>query len=116
MAMHTENNIYGCSLNPYDKNRTCGGSSGGDAGLVSAKCVPLGIGTDVGGSIRGPASFCGIYGFKPTPMRMSLVGSKVPTEGNSLPQCKIIPTAGPLAYSVNDLVLTMEIVLESPKL
>ena len=64
--IHSINNIYGTSLNPHNVSRTCGGSSGGDAGLVSSKCVPLSIGTDIGGSIRVPSSFCGIYGFKPT--------------------------------------------------
>lgn len=65
--MHTDNNIYGTSKNPHDNSRTCGGSSGGDAGLVSSKCIPLSVGTDIGGSIRGPSSFTGIFGFKPTP-------------------------------------------------
>ena len=66
-ALQSENDIYGRALNPYDALRTCGGSSGGDAGLVAARCVPLALGTDIGGSIRCPASFNGIYGFKPTP-------------------------------------------------
>jgi Asp-tRNA(Asn)/Glu-tRNA(Gln) amidotransferase A subunit family amidase len=65
--MHSDNNIYGCSKNPFDDSRTCGGSSGGDAGLVGARCIPLAIGSDIGGSIRGPALMCGIYGFKSTP-------------------------------------------------
>lgn len=63
---HTENRIFGRALNPYDKTRTCGGSSGGDGGLVSARCVPFAIGTDIGGSIRSPATANGIIGFKPT--------------------------------------------------
>jgi Asp-tRNA(Asn)/Glu-tRNA(Gln) amidotransferase A subunit family amidase len=65
--MDSINPIYGTARNPHDVNRSCGGSSGGDGGLVAAKCSPLGIGTDVGGSIRIPAAFCGVYGFKPTP-------------------------------------------------
>jgi Asp-tRNA(Asn)/Glu-tRNA(Gln) amidotransferase A subunit family amidase len=65
-AGHTENRIFGCALNPYDKTRTCAGSSGGDGALVSAKCVPFAIGTDIGGSIRAPAACLGIIGFKPT--------------------------------------------------
>jgi Asp-tRNA(Asn)/Glu-tRNA(Gln) amidotransferase A subunit family amidase len=63
---HTENRIFGRGLNPYDKNRTVGGSSGGDGALVSARCVVFGIGTDIGGSIRSPAACNGIIGFKPT--------------------------------------------------
>jgi len=58
-------------MNPYDKSRTCSGSSGGDAALVSKRCVPFAIGTDVGGSIRAPAACTGIVGFKPTPQRNS---------------------------------------------
>lgn len=65
-SIHTTNYIFGEALNPKDNSRSCGGSSGGDAGLVAAGCVPLGIGGDIGGSIRFPAVFCGIYGFKPT--------------------------------------------------
>lgn len=63
---HSENRVFGKSLNPYDQTRTTSGSSGGDGGLVSAKCVVFAIGTDIGGSIRAPASCNGIIGFKPT--------------------------------------------------
>jgi fatty acid amide hydrolase len=65
--LHSYNNVYGCAKNPYDDTRTCGGSSGGDGGLVGARCVPLAIGSDIGGSLRGPAHFCGVYGYKSTP-------------------------------------------------
>jgi Asp-tRNA(Asn)/Glu-tRNA(Gln) amidotransferase A subunit family amidase len=65
-AGHTDNRIFGCALNPYDKTRTCGGSSGGDGALVSAKCIPFAIATDIGGSIRSPAACSGVIGFKPT--------------------------------------------------
>ena len=65
--LHTQNNIYGTALNPHDHTRTCAGSSGGDAGLVGSRCIPLSIGTDIGGSIRTPAAFSGVLGFKPTP-------------------------------------------------
>jgi amidase len=68
---HTENRIFGLSVNPYDKTRSSGGSSGGDGALVSMRCVPFAIGSDVGGSIRSPAAYCGIVGFKPTAMRSS---------------------------------------------
>jgi Asp-tRNA(Asn)/Glu-tRNA(Gln) amidotransferase A subunit family amidase len=66
---HTENSIFGVAKNPYDETRTTSGSSGGDAALVSSKCVPFAIGTDIGGSIRGPAAANGIIGFKPTSQR-----------------------------------------------
>jgi Asp-tRNA(Asn)/Glu-tRNA(Gln) amidotransferase A subunit family amidase len=54
--------------------RTCGGSSGGNGGLIASNCVPVGLGTDIGGSVRFPAAFCGIYGFKATDRRVSREG------------------------------------------
>lgn len=67
LVADTNNRVYGQAMNPYDKARTCGGSSGGDGGLVAANCVPLAVGTDIGGSIRIPAHCTGVLGFKPTP-------------------------------------------------
>lgn len=84
-ALQTDNTIYGLAKNPHDQSRSCGGSSGGDGGLVSARCVPLAIGTDIGGSIRCPASFCGIFGFKPTSFRVSYQGMIMPVPENKLP-------------------------------
>ena len=65
-SIHSKNPIWGCAQNPHDLQRSCGGSSGGDAGLVAARCVPIAIGSDIGSSIRIPAAFNGVYGFKPT--------------------------------------------------
>jgi Asp-tRNA(Asn)/Glu-tRNA(Gln) amidotransferase A subunit family amidase len=81
---HTENRIFGRALNPYDKTRTCGGSSGGDGALVSSRCVVFAIGTDIGGSIRSPAACSGIIGFKPTAQRTTNRGVLVPTAGYSM--------------------------------
>lgn len=61
------------------------GSSGGDGALVSAKCVPFAIGTDIGGSIRAPAACNGIIGFKPTSQRSTSRGCVAPTPGYSMP-------------------------------
>ena len=63
MIPETINSFYGRSLNPHNKLRSCGGSSGGEASLVGGGCSPAGLGTDIGGSVRIPANFCGIYGF-----------------------------------------------------
>lgn len=65
MCVHfdTNNNIWGRAKNPYDHLRTTGGSSGGSAGCVSTKCAPISIGSDIAGSIRYPAGWCGVYGF-----------------------------------------------------
>lgn len=65
-SMHTENLLWGRASNPCNGDRSCGDSSGGDAGLDGSRCIPLAIGSDVGGSIRVPSAFIGIVGFKPT--------------------------------------------------
>jgi len=74
MLPETTNRIWGRTSNPWDLTRTPGGSSGGDAALVAMGCVPLAVASDAAGSIRIPASFCGVVGFKPTPTRMSSRG------------------------------------------
>lgn len=66
LSIHTSNFIFGEARNPIDHSRICGGSSGGDAGMLASRCIPLSVGTDIGGSVRIPAGFCGVYGFKPT--------------------------------------------------
>ncbi len=74
-SLETENPVYGLTNNPWDLSRTPGGSSGGEAAIVAARGSPLGIGTDSGGSVRIPAHFCGIHGFKPTSQRLSDAGT-----------------------------------------
>jgi Asp-tRNA(Asn)/Glu-tRNA(Gln) amidotransferase A subunit family amidase len=71
MIPESVNRIYGRSRNPWNLRRTPGGSSGGDGALVAMRCVPLAICSDVAGSIRIPAAFCGVTGFKPTSTRVS---------------------------------------------
>ena len=105
MSIHSENFIWGCAKNFYDNSRSCGGSSGGDAGLVSARCAPIAMGSDVGGSLRIPATFNGIVCFKPTQGRVSYKGGcdarLSDFTGNS---GHLKAVAGPLAHSVNDCV------------
>lgn len=76
MWWHTFNKITGVTRNPYDTRRTPGGSSGGEAALLGAGASLLGIGSDIAGSIRLPALFCGIFGHKPTPDWISVKGHK----------------------------------------
>ena len=101
MLPESHNNVWGETKNPWDKTRTPGGSSGGDAVTVSTGCVPLSVGSDVGGSIRIPAAFCGIPGFKPTPGRISKLGCMAPRLGDRHGMAMTIPsTIGPMAESV----------------
>ena len=72
MSYETDNFITGRTNNPWDVERTPGGSSGGEAAAIASGCSPGGVGSDGGGSIRVPAHFCGIAGLKPTPGRISL--------------------------------------------
>ena len=69
MIPECSNGIHGTTCNPHDATRTCGGSTGGEGALIAARGSPLGVGTDIGGSIRIPSAFCGICGFKPTGTR-----------------------------------------------
>ena len=74
MTIESDNNLFGVSTNPTNKLRGSGGSSGGDAAAIKLGLVNVGIGSDIGGSIRIPSLFCGIYGFKPTYGRISRFG------------------------------------------
>uniref|UniRef100_A0A8C2WJF1 Fatty-acid amide hydrolase 1 n=1 Tax=Cyclopterus lumpus TaxID=8103 RepID=A0A8C2WJF1_CYCLU len=101
------NPIYGQSLNPHNLQKTPGGSSGGEGALVGGGGSLLGFGSDVGGSIRIPCSFCGICGLKPTPGRLSSLGIQPIYRGQkSVPSCP-----GPMARDVDSLALAMQALL-----
>ena len=109
MLPESFNAIYGTSNNPFDVTRTPGGSSGGETALLAAHGSPLGIGTDVGGSIRIPAVLCGIYGFKPTVDRLSTKGIAVPRLNNENGQQAVRSAPGPMGHSVADLETIMSV-------
>ncbi len=98
-AYETDNLIYGRTNNPYDTNRTSGGSSGGESALISAQGSPLGIGTDAGGSIRVPAHYTGIVGIKPTRGRVPLTGILPETNG----MISFLAYVSPMARYVDDV-------------
>ncbi|KAI8711694.1 Amidase domain-containing protein [Fusarium sp. LHS14.1] len=101
MHLETSNNIYGATVHPMNRNLTAGGSTGGEAALMAMKGTPLGIGGDIGGSIRAPAALNGIYGLVPTPGRISGENVVVATPGCD----SIVGTLGPMARSLRDLKL-----------
>ena len=97
------NDIYGTSNNPWDRARTPGGSSGGTAASLAAGMAFFSIGSDIGGSIRGPASFCGIYGHKPTLDVVSLVGHAPGGAHEPAGFSTLLAVAGPMARGADDL-------------
>jgi amidase len=106
----TYNDIYGTTNNPWDPQRTPGGSSGGSAAALAAGYVSLEIGSDFGGSIRAPAHFCGVYGHKPS-------YGLIPLRGHAPPKAEAtggdggLAVLGPLARSADDLALALGVLV-----
>jgi fatty acid amide hydrolase len=99
-----QNPVYGRTRNPWNPDRAPGGSSGGEAALIAAGGSVLGLGSDMGGSIRLPAHACGVHGIKPTSGRLTMAGLAVLYTG----QEAILAQPGPLARNVADLELAMQ--------
>jgi amidase len=96
---HTFNTIFGATKNPYDTGRTCGGSSGGAAVALATGMVPIADGSDTGGSLRNPAAFCNVVGFRPSPGRV-FTGATTWSP---------LSVSGPMARSVADAALLLSV-------
>lgn len=107
MSAETDNNIFGQTVNPANKNLGSGGSSGGEGALIALRGSVLGVGTDIAGSIRIPASCCGVYGFRPSAHLIPYGGQQSPSISGSP---GISACAGPLATSMRACEWFMEIV------
>ena len=97
---HTFNRVFGATRNPYDLSRTCGGSSGGAAVALAAGMIPIADGSDLGGSLRNPASFCNVVGFRPSPGR-------VPKYPGSNAWARL-SVDGPMGRTVQDVALMLQ--------
>src|SRR5579859_2867699 len=107
MYVESDNPVYGRTNNPLDLERSPGGSSGGEGAIVAAGGSALGLGTDIGGSVRVPAHSCGIHSLKPTPGRLSVTGT-VDIIGQAA-RTAIPDSGGLLARDVGDLRLALDV-------
>jgi amidase len=96
----TFNALFGATRNPYDLGKTCGGSSGGAAAALACGMLPLADGTDLGGSLRNPASFCNVVGFRPSPGRVPRLHAN---------PADTLGVHGPMARSVSDLAMLLQV-------
>ncbi|RDL29709.1 Uncharacterized protein BP5553_10689 [Venustampulla echinocandica] len=108
MHLDCDNNITGRTLNPHNIRLSPGGSSGGEAAAVGFRGAAIGIASDIGGSIRLPAAFCGSYGIRPTTLRTPWSGIALAGEGQEAIRC----TLGPITNSLRDLDLFMKAVTD----
>lgn len=105
--LQTSNELFGTTVNPWSPERTCGGSSGGSAAAIAAGLSALELGSDLSGSIRVPASFCGVYGHRPSSGLISKLGHLPwPLEGLLEPEFSVV---GPIARAAEDLRLALDV-------
>ncbi len=106
MWIESYNHVYGRTSNAYDPTRTAGGSSGGEGAAVGSGGSPFGLGSDVGGSIRLPAFFNGVFGLKPSPGVVPNTGQFPVTHGDA---ARLL-TMGPLARRAEDLMPLLRLI------
>ncbi|KAG1841805.1 general amidase [Suillus subalutaceus] len=105
----TFNNVFGRTTNPYNRALTSGGSSGGEGALIALKGSPLGVGSDLGGSVRIPSAFCGLYGLRPSYGRVPHYGARGTLDG----QDSVLPVFGPMTSSVVGIKIFMKAVVNA---
>lgn len=111
-VMHLEcRSAWGATLNPLNADLVPGGSTGGEGALLAMRGSPLGIGSDIGGSVRSPAAACGVFSFKPSIGRVPNTGAETLSAAPGYEG--IISTLGPMGHSVEDLALIMRIVADA---
>lgn len=109
--LQSNNPIYGRTNNPHNHARVAGGSSGGSAAALASGMVPLELGSDIGGSIRVPAAFNGVWGHKPTFEALSRDGHHLPGTDGAAGELSVI---GPLARDPNDLAAALDVLADHP--
>lgn len=109
MHLETDSNLYGVTTNPHNRILTSGGSSGGEGALIALRGSCLGVGSDVGGSIRSPAANCGIYGLKPTAFRLPTDGWGYMMAGADTVESVL----GPLSTSLEGLKMFMKTIIDA---
>lgn len=110
-CVETNNFIFGRGRNPFNPKFTVGGSTGGEGAMLGSRCSLIGIGTDLGGSVRIPACFNGVYGYKPSTKRVCTVGQDTCHQiwdGYR----NMVVTNGPLGRYVDDLALMLKVLID----
>lgn len=111
VRQETRNNLVGQTNNPYDTRRTVGGSSGGEGALIASCASCFGLGTDIGGSIRMPAFYCGIFGHKPTTGAVNTRGVTYRTGKET----STMVAAGPMSRYATDLLPLLKVLVDPNK-
>ncbi|KAJ6007516.1 hypothetical protein N7540_011492 [Penicillium herquei] len=110
MTSESHNNVFGRTLNPWNTRLGPGGSSGGEGALIALRGSPMGLGTDIAGSVRIPAHFCGTYGFKPSISRIPNSGMRIcKTPGMNF----ILSTTGPLSLDLNGIEIFLKTIFSA---